>query len=85
MFGNRWILGTTLSLLVLGCGEGRSSGSLEKESGIENHEFADGDVARIHQRMIRAMAPDQGWERTRYLEFDWGVNRGDGALVRSHR
>lgn len=85
MARNRWILGLTLSLLVVGCGESRSSAGTVKGPGIEQHAFEDADVTRIHTRMIQAIAPDNGWERTRYLEFDWGVNRGDGALVRSHR
>lgn len=85
MSSSRWIFGATLSLLMMGCGESTSRGSLEKEPGIESHVFDDADVTRIHTRMIQAIAPDNGWERTRYLEFDWGVNRGDGALVRSHR
>lgn len=48
--------------------------------------FEDPEVAPIHDRMMEVIAPNDGWERTRYLEFDWAVNRGsDPALVRSHR
>ncbi len=31
--------------------------------------FQDPDVARIHARMMTVLAPDDGWERARYLEF----------------
>lgn len=53
---------------------------------LEEHEFADPDVTRVHSRMISEMAPDGGWERARYLEFDWVVPRPDDEpLRRSHR
>lgn len=43
--------------------------------------FPDSDVARIYTRMMDTMAPDGGWERARYLEFDWAI----GTTVRHHR
>lgn len=54
---------------------------------LESHEFEDPEVTRVHRTMVAAMAPDAGWERTRYLEFDWGVARGPGEppVVRAHR
>jgi hypothetical protein len=56
-------------------------------AGIEAHAFEDPEVTRIHARMIRELAPNQGWERTRYLEFDWAVARADGGppAIRAHR
>jgi len=43
--------------------------------------FDDPDVERIHSRMIGVIAPDRGWERARYIEFDWAI----GQNVRRHR
>ena len=69
------------------CGEARPTPQAAEEPGIRDHQFEDADVTRLHSRMVDAMAPDNGWERTRYLEFDWAVNRMDGSdpLVRAHR
>jgi len=49
--------------------------------------FADPEVGRLYSRMMSVMAPDQGWERARYLEFDWAIRRTpeDSLVVRSHR
>jgi hypothetical protein len=48
--------------------------------------FEDPDVGRVWARMMDRVAPDRGWERARYLEFDWAVRRAeDDALVRRHR
>lgn len=48
--------------------------------------MSDPGAQRIWTRMMEAMAPDDGWARTRYLAFDFVVDRGeDGRLVRSHR
>lgn len=52
---------------------------------LEQHEFDDPEVTRIHSRMIGAMAPEAGWERARYLEFDWVIPRDGNELRRSHR
>jgi hypothetical protein len=43
--------------------------------------FTDPEVARVYGRMMSVIAPDRGWERARYLEFDWAV----GNTVRHHR
>jgi hypothetical protein len=69
------------------CGEATPRSDAAEGPGIADHVFDDAEVTRLHSRMIREMAPSNGWERTRYLEFDWAVNRPDGAepLVRSHR
>jgi hypothetical protein len=76
-------------VLVLGlggCGGADSESQAAQAPGIADHLFADPEVTRIHTRMVEAMAPDNGWERTRYLEFDWAVNRGDAPpTVRAHR
>ncbi|MEX2528640.1 MAG: hypothetical protein WEA09_13490 [Gemmatimonadota bacterium] len=45
--------------------------------------FVDPDVARLYARMMDAIAPNGGWERARYLEFDRG-GAGD-APPRRHR
>jgi hypothetical protein len=66
-------IAVAISLLVVaGCGG---------PAGIASHEFEDPEVTRIHSRMIDVMAPDNGWEQARYIEFDWAV----GQNVRSHR
>ena len=52
---------------------------------LEDHEFEDPDVTRVHREMIRTIAPDGGWEDARYLEFDWVVRPDDDPMVRSHR
>lgn len=72
-------------LLPIGCSPGEPDTGPEASSDSPAS-FADADVQRIHQRMVDVIAPDDGWERARYIEFDWAVNRGDGEpLVRSHR
>lgn len=48
--------------------------------------IADPGAQRVWTRMMEAMAPDDGWSKTRYLAFDFVVDRGEqGRLVRSHR
>ncbi|RMH15056.1 MAG: hypothetical protein D6701_10455 [Gemmatimonadetes bacterium] len=47
--------------------------------------FDDPDVQRIYTRMMQVMAPDDGWARTRYVQFDWIVNRPGAPIRRSHR
>lgn len=82
----RTLLIFAVSVLLAGCGDEGTPppGNGEGES-TRSHQFDDPEVTRIHTRMIDAMAPDDGWDRTRYLEFDWGVNREGGAVFRSHR
>ncbi|MEX0856198.1 MAG: hypothetical protein WD056_01395 [Gemmatimonadota bacterium] len=62
-------------LLLVGCGTG---GDLAQEYEAA---FTDPEVARIYTRMMETMAPDRGWERARYLEFDWAI----GNTTRHHR
>ncbi len=42
----------------------------------------DPDAARLFAGVLDSIAPDDGWERTRYLEFD---RISGGGLLRSHR
>jgi len=50
------------------------------------HYFDDPDLQRIYAHMMETMAPNDGWHRTRYIQFDWMLDRGDaGVLRRSHR
>jgi len=81
-----WMLGILLATTVA-CGEGTPGNRGAEAPGIRDHQFDDPEVTRIHTRMIDAMAPNQGWERTRYLAFEWSVSRPDGQppLVRAHR
>ncbi len=69
------------------CEEATPRSDAAEGPGIADHAFDDPEVTRIHSRMVEVMAPENGWERTRYLEFDWAVNRPDGGepLVRAHR
>jgi hypothetical protein len=46
------------------------------------YSFSDPDVTRVYQRMMSTIAPENGWERARYLEFDRGSPAGS---VRRHR
>ncbi|MBW3535485.1 MAG: hypothetical protein KY453_09765 [Gemmatimonadetes bacterium] len=48
--------------------------------------MADPAAQQVWTRMMETLAPGDGWARTRYLAFDFVVDRGeDGRLVRSHR
>ncbi len=81
----RILILVTTFLLLAACGEGTPEPAVPEGEPTRLHDFDDPEVTRIHTRMMEAMAPDDGWDRTRYLEFDWGVNREGGALIRSHR
>lgn len=73
-------------LLVVGCEQGTDGGDPGTTPGDVAGSFGDPDVARIHRRMMDTLAPDRGWERARYIRFDWVVERGDGETTRrSHR
>jgi hypothetical protein len=41
--------------------------------------LTDPDVRRLHARMIDAMGGDAAWQRARYFEFDFVVERGGNA------
>jgi hypothetical protein len=73
-----------LAVPLVAC-SGTGEGGAAPAPGIEAHVFTDPEVTRIHGRMIRAMAPDNGWERSRYIAFDWLVARDTGPLRRAHR
>lgn len=48
--------------------------------------FEDPDVARLWSTMMDSIAPGNGWRETRWLRFDFVVDRDDGAPTRrSHR
>jgi len=84
----RTLLAVLVSASLAACGSGGEDPGAGTASapGLADHSFADADVTRIHSRMAGVMAPDNGWERARYLEFDWMVARGEGEepLRRSH-
>lgn len=75
-----------ISLALVACAPGESeNGEMEMEAAPEAA-FEDPEVERIYSRMMAVIAPDRGWERARYLEFEWAVSLGDGEpFVRSHR
>ena len=70
--------------LLAGCGEGTEGGEAGTTAGDSAvaSPFEDPDVARIHRRMMDTLAPDRGWERARYLRFDWVVEREEGEPSR---
>jgi hypothetical protein len=78
---------TGFAVILSACGEATPRSGAAEVPGIADHAFEDPEVTRIHTRMVEAMAPENGWERTRYLEFDWAVNRGEGTppSIREHR
>ena len=84
----RTLMVVLVSLLWVGCTT-RSDAEAEPSVEVEttpSWSFADADVQRIYTRMMAAMAPDGAWDRTRYLQFDWIFDRGDGnPFARSHR
>lgn len=70
-------------LLLVGCEQGTDGGdrgTTAADSAAGS--FGDPDVARIHRRMMDTLAPDGGWERARYIRFDWVVERGEGPSTR---
>lgn len=85
----RTLVGILVSLLLASCRAGppeESSGDTQgaQEASLEQV-LEDPEVARIYRAMMDTLAPERGWERTRYLEFDWLVGRESGWLRRSHR
>lgn len=44
--------------------------------------FDDPEVQRIHDRMMAATDPEGGWGASRFLRFDWIVQRAGGEPVR---
>lgn len=79
----RTLLAITVSVLLVGCDQATPRAGVGEAA---TSEFEDADVQRIHDRMMGVIAPDGGWERARYLEFDWGVRRPDAEpVIRSHR
>ncbi len=79
----RTLLVALVSIALPGCSGGGPGGG---GTGAAGPSFPDPDVARIHARMMEAMAPDNGWERARYIQFDWVVSGADGQESRrAHR
>jgi len=96
----RTLVVALVSALALGCGsdmsdEGEAGGPPEREGeptptaqGPQNLEMRleDPQVAQIYRSVMDSVAPNDGWARTRYLQFDWMIDRGDSPpLRRSHR
>lgn len=80
----RITIAVSLGFLLVACGEAVSEDQPSQE-GLQPQEaaasFDDPEVARIHDRMMSVIAPDGGWERARYLEFEWAVV---GGTARRH-
>jgi hypothetical protein len=86
----RTLLAVLVSGLALGCNqEGTEAleGGGDAVRSVADARFDDPEVTRVHSRMVETMAPGNGWERTRYIQWDWMVNRGEGVepTRRSHR
>jgi hypothetical protein len=78
-------IAVAVSLLLVACGQGSPEARQQEDAAM--HSFDDPEVTRIWARMMDVIAPDRGWERARYIEFDWAVRRaqqGD-TIVRHHR
>lgn len=89
-----------VSLIGLGCGSGSSGDAGASETmgeagessmaqagsaGMEQR-IEDPRAAELWQGVMDSIAPNDGWQRTRYVQFDWIVSRGGGQeLRRSHR
>lgn len=70
-------------MILTGCAEGTDGGdrgTTARDSVASP--FDDPDVTRIHQRMMDTLAPEDGWERARYIRFDWVVDQGEGEPSR---
>lgn len=78
-----------VSIMALAaCGEGApgADDSGTPDDGAPQASFEDAEAERVWTDMMSTIAPDDGWQRARYLEFDWAVNRGEGEPVaRRHR
>jgi len=81
-------IAVAVSLLLVACGQGTHDDP-EAEAATRasaQATFDDPEVTRVWTRMMNEIAPDGGWERARYLEFDWAVRRAQGdTIVRHHR
>lgn len=65
-----------VSAVLIGCSEGTRAG--DPEATEPRYSFEDPEVTRIYERMMEKLAPDRGWERARYIRFDWAVYTGEG-------
>lgn len=82
-----------VSLLLAACGADTSDEAAASGAGGEadapaptetRPELADAEADRVWRGVLDSIAPDGGWERTRYLQFTWAVNRGSGEPLRRH-
>ena len=87
------------ALLPLGataCGEGSSGGSgsagqsgggsVPSTAARSTGSIEDPRAADLWLGVMDSIAPDHGWQKTRYIQFDWIVSRPSGPpLRRSHR
>jgi len=96
----RTLVVALVSAFALACGtdtsdEGGATGQMEgggepmpTAQGPQSLEqrLEDPQVAQIYRSILDSIAPNDGWARTRYLRFDWMIDRGDSPPVRrSHR
>lgn len=96
----RTLVVALVSALALGCGTDSSGEGAATDEMGENGEpmptaqgpqsleqrLEDPQVAQIYRSIMDSIAPDDGWARTRYIQFDWMIDRGDSPPVRrSHR
>jgi len=93
----RTLVGILVSLFLLSACEGDASrsdpgggdaGADAASEGATPSPMAsieDPEAARLFRQVLDTLAPGGGWDRTRYLEFDWIVARESGPERRSHR
>lgn len=85
----RTLLPVLVSILFVACTTDSSADNPTTdpaETSVASYGFEDPEVERIYSDMMASMAPGDAWDRTRYLQFDWIFDRGDGnPFVRSHK
>ncbi len=85
------VVSLSLAIGLPGCApeETEPIGDEEPSSGVASSPmatFTDGDVQRVHDRMMEAMDPNGEYAKRRYLAFTWLIQRAGGEAVgRSHR
>lgn len=79
-----------LAAVAVGCGPTDGTSGDEATQAAQEETARQGtptsDSASVWQdRVMAALGGEEAWETTRYLHFDWIVDRGEaGRLVRSH-
>ncbi len=81
-------LAVAVSLFAVACGPAGPADDPASDPTVvaPHHVFPDAEVTRVWNDMMGVIAPDNGWERARYIEFEWVVGReGQPPSIRRHR